>query len=336
MNPATPPVIEPTALPPPPRFQLPKAAWITWGIVAALRLGFALWTGAALDPYGLGQAIGQIVSLLVFPTVIAWVVWRLTGRKPRAGQLTFFIIFALLVLGQLAEFSRRAETTRMLSGLSEDARGLQSAGNTDPAKATDFLESTSNKLGAASAGAVGEERAYLEAVQALTAQLAAKTRDYGTASSKLGLDTFFDFTLLDTKEKITARRALLAEFRRISTDLRETQANGEALFRAELEQRRVSPTMIAQALAGYRSSSGAQLPFLLKMRDLETAYLGMMREFLDFAESQLGQWELHDSRLIFTDDAALERYNTLLDRFAENEKAQQALQQQLQQAAAAQ
>lgn len=334
MDPVTP--TPPPLTPPPPRFALPRAAWIIWGLLAGLSLILALRAGVLSSSYELGRVIGQIVGFLLLPTVFAWVVWRLAGRKPRAGHITFFVVFVIVGLGQLAQFSRRAETTRMLSGLSEDARGLQSAGNTDPAKAGDFLESTSKKLGAASAGAVGEDRAYLDAAQAFTAQLAAKARDYDTASSNLGLDTFFDFTRLDTKEKIAARRTHLAEFRRVNADLREMQANGEALFRVELEQRRVSPGMITQALAGYRSSSAAQLPFLLKMRDREAEYMGMMREFLDFAESQLGQWEVHDSRLIFADDAALERYNTLLGRFAENEQAQQALQQKLQQAAAAQ
>lgn len=325
----------PLPTPPPPRFSLPKAAWIVWGAVAALRLALALLAKAPLSPYSWGEVTGEIVGLLLLPTLVAWVVWRLAGRKAGAGHIAFFIVFALLVAGQLAQFSRRAETARMLNGMTEEARRLRSSADQDPAKATAFLESTSSKLGAATAGAAGEERAYLAAAQAFTGQLAARARDYGTASSNLGLETFFDLTRLDTLEKIATRRDLLEKLRLASASLRELQLNGEAAFRAELEKSRTGSAMIEQVLAGYRRSAQAQLPLLSKLRTLEVEYMGMMREFLDFAAAQLGQWQVEDSRLLFTEDAALEHYNTLIARLAENEKAQQAIQQQVQQAAAA-
>src|SRR4051812_15217903 len=85
----------------PARFSLPRAGWIVWGLYAALNVVLILIRKGPADPYHTGQFVGSVVAALLFPALVAWVVWRVSGRSTLSGNITFFVVFGLAVLGQL-------------------------------------------------------------------------------------------------------------------------------------------------------------------------------------------------------------------------------------------
>ena len=95
--------MEPPPLPPPPRFKLPLSAWIVWGVLSCLMLGFTGLQARAGTPADWSHLIGTIVGMLLWPTLVAVITWRLSKRSVGARTTAFFVTLALGVLGLVSQ-----------------------------------------------------------------------------------------------------------------------------------------------------------------------------------------------------------------------------------------
>ncbi len=91
----------PPPLPPPPRFKLHPAAWICWGVACLVVLGVTMRQSATLTPYELVHRFGLAIFVGLIPAVVSWLSWRISRRSQIAATVTFFVVFGLLLIGQL-------------------------------------------------------------------------------------------------------------------------------------------------------------------------------------------------------------------------------------------
>lgn len=333
-----PPALTPSAPPPPPRFTLPLAAWLAWALYGLALLVLALRAPGGLSSYEIGRLTGNIVGVLILPTLFAWLAWRLFRRSQVARTVTFFTLFGLLVLSGLLRATRHASQQNAFANLDDLARenrevqraALARDGTLNPAESEKFARAVTSELQKATASSTGQTRAAAEAGQAIMERLLAINTRYKAALAEIEVATFFRFSSLDTPEKIAARRKAVQDFAAANAEMEQRQANGLELLRAELEQRGVSGTMLNSTLQGYTESSRTQIPIILKIRDTDARLATAMLDFLDLAEGKLGKWELRSNgEIAFENPTAKIRYDALLEQVQTVSAEQREYQRQL-------
>ncbi len=71
-------------------------------VVAATLALYFLQHGFNFAAYSLGRLAGTIVSLILWPALFGWFIWRFTGRRKNGGSWTFNIVLLLCAIGSSA------------------------------------------------------------------------------------------------------------------------------------------------------------------------------------------------------------------------------------------
>lgn len=319
---SVPPVVAPS--PSPARFTLPAAAWIAWGLYAAVKLvGFLMAEGEA-SPYAWGNLFGNLVGALIAPALVAWLGWRVSRRSSAVRTVAFFVALVAILTGQLSRAVRESGTSAAMDQLKEEQRQLAAeqraaldAGQPlDHARATQVAERAADQLRVAAENASGSERLIIEAGQAFTNELLAANRRYSAAMTAADMETFFQIEKLSNPGEIARRRKAVQEFAAANAEMTTLQASGAERLRAELEKRGLAEGVIRTTLRSYAQTTDARRPFMLKIRETDAQLAETMLGFLELAEGKLGTWKIEEGtgRVLFEEDAAVKRYNELMQR----------------------
>lgn len=317
----------PPPLPPPPRFTLPLAAWIAWGLWAAVLIARFVMEDRAHGPYEIGNLSGRIVGALLFPTLLAWVIWRFTGRRPLTRTVVFFAVFALSVLGQFAPSRPRRSSNQSdaaYNQLEQDRKKMEaeqrsainSGKQPDREKAAAFVDRTAAQMGEIAKNSSGTDRAAAEAAQAFMADFVAITRRYNESAAALGVQTFFTLTPALTEEQIETKRRAVNAFAEANAQMQAAQSSGAERFKRELDKRGVPAARVRSELAGYESTTAAKIPLLLKIREADARLAEAMLDFLDLAAGKHGAWKADEAggTPVFENPATSTRYDELIER----------------------
>jgi len=318
----TPPPLAPPA--PPPSFKLPPSAWIAWGVCAAIWIALFFVRNSAADAYHVGELLGGVVALLILPTLVAWVVWRLSGRSQSNGTVTFFVVFALAVSGQVVQFNQRAQANAALARIkveqqewqAEQKAALAQGRPVDTSKAVKLAAQTSAQLGAMAENSSGRDRAMAEGGKAYMDQMMAAKQRYDAAVKAIDTGTFWNLQKFEPGAPAEARRKAVKAFAQANKALAGFQDENGTELRRVLQEHGATAADIQGAVDGYRSGAGARLPMIGKIRTTDAQLAQVMLEFLDFEETSRGQWKLDetDGKILFQQQAALDRYNELIAR----------------------
>jgi len=115
------------------KFRFAKSNRIYAGTVVLLGLvWFVMFSEKSA--YQTGQFFGWLLFALLLPLALAWIVWRISGRKKNGGTVTFNVVLTLWLLGQAASLGsnliQAREVVRMLQD--QDAVKRKMAESDDP------------------------------------------------------------------------------------------------------------------------------------------------------------------------------------------------------------
>ena len=285
-----------SAAKPPARFRLHRSAWIAWVVYAVISLGLIVSRAVPLEPSQFGELMGSVVVLLVVPTLLAWVAWRLNRRSAVVANVTFFVVFALTVTGEIVRFVRSTEISEKLAEQKRKA---------PPAK----------RVTQSAEAALKEERLEAAIAKAYREELALSQLRYEAAVKALNGANFWNLATFVPGESAEARRAAIKQFAQCNRELGTFQdVKGTAVQRI-LAQHGASPARVREGMADYLQSSGSRLPVQEKIRDADARLAQLMLEFLDFVESNRARWHVDAQGLaVFADQTLVTRYNELIKR----------------------
>lgn len=323
----------------PKSFHLPPHAWIIWALLAGLLGWLALSGSGSLSAREQGQIVGQIVGLLLFPTLLGWVAWRISQRSNRAGLIVFYVVLSLSFFGQLtqrAQRRRQAATAEELLTLARESKdemraSIEKDGMITPESQDRILNKASLALSDAASSSTGEDREVALGMQAFM-QWAKSCQERQTAAIQLiQLDTFFDLTQHATKEQREQKRKAVGALKEANAQLREFVIGGATWIEREMKRRQVGPTKTRAVLAGYGDSADRNRPHLMAIRELDEAFAEQLDGFITFAETHEGQWSIEKDtgQLLFPTDEAAAQFNGFVSGVQEIAAKQAALQQRL-------
>ena len=326
----TPPLL--TEEPTPPGFKIAPGAVIAWGAYAALRILLLCLRTAPVEATAISELIGELVALFLIPAVFALIIWRVAGRSAKAGNATFFVVLGLAVLGQCSQLAQRAKNTAEFDRIrteqkkvmAEQRTDLEQGRAIDTTKTEKLIQQAGTQFDEMAKNSSGRERNMAEAGKAYMEELLASKHRYEAAVTGLHAADFWNLASYPTAAATNDRRKAIHVFAQANADLMGYQDANATALRRVVSAHGATASQEQSAVDGYLQSTGARLPFLIKIRECDAQLAQTMLEFLDLTDAVRGKWKHNptNGKLLLPDQATLTHYNELLKRVDTISKAQ--------------
>jgi hypothetical protein len=302
--------MEPPSPPPNRRFAVPGVAWLAAAACAFAPLAGAVKRAVAgdLSLYGGTVALALAAAFVLLPFAAARLAWRLSRQREPVVAGVFYLTLVVTVGGAFWQATRAARVRD--ETVASEARALatqlvqrESGRGPAPGAPTPAEGADNTALGAA----------IRDAQRAVKSRLASVQIMFDDAASAVAPETFFDLRPLTSAEAIAARRGEVETFAEAIQVMRQSTDFAAFYFSSELRDRQVPETTVREVVAAYRAATEKALPRLKRLREKDGALALLMTQFLEYAESALGQWRIDPaSRMLAFEDAAVQaRYEEI-------------------------
>lgn len=303
---------------PPPSFRVPVLGWILWGIYVIAVAVIVPRVEDSLSPYQIGRLIGSATALLLLPTALSWVGWRICGRSRVAANIVWVAVFLLALGGQVAQGLHGKRTAAERTAPEQEiAPG---------ARAAEPIEVKPEP--AAELPATSEQRVE-KAMQAYVQRMNAARLAFDRASEAVAAPRLWDLSQCATADDIAKCRALVLALEETLAPMEELIDENGSSFGRELARFGVAPPVIEQTIRGFRASDGERTKGFIKLNELNRQLVAHMKAHLDFAEANLGKWRrVGGNSLQFDDSAAATAFTQRMTQVLALQQQQAELQQQ--------
>lgn len=340
MSSTLPPITQPPA-PKPPRFKLSVVAWITWALAAVLVVGLNLsaYPADTDSAYKIGNLVGQVVGLLLMPTLLSWLFWRIFRRSARAGLITFLVVLGILILGQVSESLRRVQQEAVYQKMKADLsaaksdmiQDIESGGGIALDKAHRMADDTLNAMSDIARNSTGEDKQIALAGEAFMQWAQGLQQAHIQTINAMEMETFLSLERQATKAQRAVSMIHIENFKASNAGLRAYTTDAESRFRQELSQRKVSKAGVERTMAEFLNGFNPGKELLLGIRQTDEDLAEHLSAFVAFAAEVEGQWSIDEKSggILFQTEEALNRYHAIMNAVNETAANQAALQKQL-------
>jgi len=337
MNISTPPPVPPSTPPPVPenhKFTLPIPGLILYFLGCGLAVGLAVKAGIPAESWS--YLIGSLVGALIFPTLVAWIVWRVARRSKIAGSIAFYVVLVLVGVGQVAERAktRTARVSPTVVQAAEDMRkelrdDFEANGSItpDPTRGDRMIQ----KMQSSAQNLNGTEKAMMEATVGFMKKLKTHEQVYQDAFEKLSVEGIMHPAEITNLAQIELHRTAVTNFMSANQELKRGFANSDKYFEAELVKAKLPRSAVDAAMRGYRSGSAQRNHLIAEIRDQDAVLGTNLLALLDLYQTQWGRWHYSEDEhtVAFKEKAPKEEYAKTIDSLVEVGEKQSAAQEKL-------
>lgn len=268
---------------------------------------------------------GLLFSFLLLPVLIAWPVWRMSGHSKSAASLTFNIVLAMMVLGQvnhLKDELRRRNSVRDLAQQRENFKGTTAAiENPDDLEtvAAAYTDSVQAEFTRMAESSTGDEQLFYQVMSDFVRETEIASQKW-TDSYHAVLDSrILDASRLTSDEEFAYQLGILHNY------VEHTQAHvayvAETIprLRNHLSVLGEGSEIARGALIGAKQKHFAQKPILDPFMQAHINYGNNMIFLLELLRKNRDWWEYTGEELSFLDEELLYHYNATLERIIQNE-----------------
>jgi len=306
------------------KFTLSKSNKIYFGVVAALSLVLFV---ASFDktPYQIGELAGRLISFLLFPSLFAWIIWRLSGKKEKGGNVTFNIVLTLVLLGQIGQQGSNLQQSKILGEIQEQTDEFKKkALSMDPqsdfnASYNGFVESVEEGLSSLSETSTGTEKKLYEIMSEFTADTQITVQNWLKAYTAVQSPRILDYSLLDGDEEFEYQRNVLRSYIEQTRAYDKLFAHMIPDLRQRLNVLGENHALVKEAIKGAAEKYDLQKPIFEPLIQVHAQYGQNLIKTLDFLQRNMGEWSYDNEELLFSNENVLNEYNDLFEELRNNE-----------------
>lgn len=293
--------------------------------------------------------VGAIVLLiLVAGTISAIVALASVPRHGRTGLLAPGIgglllngvILILFTIGGITGYEnakkRRAEAKQELNRVDSALKNIQNdirkqtQSKDGMVSSKEHLKRMEKEYEKAGQNLTGVEKQIMQVNAAFAKKTGAESAKFEAVAKAFRQASVLSPKSNDTLEKIARNRTLLETFLSANQAFGAYLQKGEQTYATIIQEIQVPEPAAHQVLAGFSKTFTVQKPFLAEIRACDTRVAKAALGILDIFESQFGQWHIQDDgKIVMSDDASIEKYNSLLAEIDTAIELQVATQQKL-------
>ena len=274
-----------------------------------------------------GEFIGRLIGLLLLSSIFAWIVWRLSGKKEKAGTVTFNIILTLFVIGLITFpftqkrfqlFQEESNIKELIEEFNKTIATTNDKGKLDTAynKFVDSYEETLIRLTGNSTSQ--EKRLYRAFGDFVTKISLASEKWYQSSDAAIYAPRIFDYSLLNSEQEFDYRKNILR------LHIEETKAykkfydiaipNLKKQLTASGDSKKIAKSFIRGATRQYI----LDIPTIEKLSQAHIEYANKTIQVLDLLQIKRDEWEWENDELIFYNENLLNEYNELYNEIVKN------------------
>jgi hypothetical protein len=297
-------------------FSLSKSNGIYIGLVAVLCVvGFIAVPGKSA--YEAGTVMGTIIGFCLFPLLFAWIFWRCTGRKAKAGHLAFNIILTLCLLGQVGRFIRKPREDQTLAEIQRKREAFreQLADTDDPSKLDsafdDYVGSIKGDFDDLARNSSGPKRQAVKILRQDLTESVAAAEEWGESCTACQSAMVLDDTLLADDGEFDRRRSAVELYIKKTKDYSEYLANRVPALTKRMAALGKDNQFARGAIKGATDQYLRQKPLLdsLMQAHIDSGMTAI--QLLDFLQENKDKWVYENDQVLFSSDSALAKFNEL-------------------------
>jgi hypothetical protein len=295
-------------------------------IVRAGWIGIQILRGER-SSYEMGESFGTLFALWLLPSLIAWILWRLNGRKESTFSLTFNIVLSVVLFGQLGALSESAQKTGELERLKRDRDSLAASYNTDSPEDVGKLEAAKKKhnkdilrtLEGLAKSSSGKEKQFYEIMLTIASESQQIEASWEAAYATIMDESIFDMSLLHSNGEIARQTKVIKKY------ISETQIYEQSfLTRIPRWKKALSPLgeefpMAIGAIRGAEKKNELQKVVMILFIEAHVAYGNQMIKIIEYLGSDLEAWIYANEEVRFEDDMKREVFSDLIEEMTEIE-----------------
>ena len=230
--------------------------------------------------YQIGALTGKLLVLLFLPTLFAWIVWRLAGKRERAASVTFNVVLSLMLFGQIVNLLQQPEAAMEGQEQEEISRVM------------------------------GEYGSNMQAI----------VEDWGAVASSLQSAGVLDYSLLTNDAEFDRQRAILRDYIEKTVAYDDSFTNTVPYIEARLSGLGEGNLAAKEAVDGFRKGYLQQKPFFDPLMQAHIDYANNQIEILNLLQRNKNEWADENGQLVVYNDELLDEFNKLATAITNNEK----------------
>lgn len=305
-------------------FSLSKSNKIYFGVISLLY--FALFVAFSEKTlYQIGDFSGRVFCLLLFPSLFAWIVWRLSGRNEKGSNLTFNIVLTLTLLGQIGQFVNKSLQFQELIAIHEQKEKFKrKISNTDDPEEfgkahNEFANSVKSEFDRLSKTSIGPERQYYRIMNEFVAETQINVQDWYESYKAVLSPRILDYSLLTSDEEFRHQKNILTLYVEKTKAYNEFFANMVPNLEKRLSVLGEGNEIANEAMKGATNKYFSQKPFFEPLMQAHVAYGKKMIQILELLQKNKNEWVYKDGRLLFYSANVLNAHNDMVEELGKNE-----------------
>ena len=306
------------------KFRLSKSNGIYFGVVALL---YFVLSVAFTDkiPYQIEFLTGKLVGLLIFSLLFAWIIWRLSGRKGKGGNLTFNIVLTLALLGQIGQIGNKLQQSPRLGELQEQKEEFKKEffNTDDPAEIdtayNEFADSVEDELSRLSEISTGSEKQLYRIMSDFFTQSQTITQNWSESYNTVLSPRILDFSLLSSDEEFDYQRNILRIYVEKTKLYDEFFASSVPNLRKRLSILGEESEHVQAVVKGTTEKYLSQKPIFEPLMQAHVEYGENMIQLLELLQKNKDEWAYESNELLIYSESVLNDYNELIEELGNNE-----------------
>ncbi|MFN0199688.1 MAG: hypothetical protein ACKVT0_23280 [Planctomycetaceae bacterium] len=273
----------------------------------------------------MGYFFGQLLTAILLPTLFAWIVWWISGKKKTAASVTFNICLTLILLGQIGQAGRRQRVPQAMQELQEEKQQLkdQAANSDDPAAVDAALDEYSgsikdkfNKLAETSSG---KEKQFFTIMRDYVNDSQEVARKWRETYDAVLAPAILDFSQLTSDEEFARQRSVIEAYVAESKAYANVFDNTVSDLKQRLSVLGENDEAAQGALEGATEKYISQKPVFGPLMQAHIEYGQTMIQLLDLLQNHKTDWAYVNGELELYTETMIDEYNKLAESLARHE-----------------
>lgn len=309
------------------QFSLSKSNKIYLGITVVIYLIlFLTFSSKTSDAFGFGRLSGKLVGLAIFPSIFAWIAWRLSGRPKNGGSWTFNICLTLLLLGQISQSGEKVRIRQSTEFMQEQKNEFKERFSSleDPAEYdsvyNEYRESVKKTFSELSESTTGKEKQVFEILNDHVTYSQSIEDRWSKSYDAIISEQFFDFSRLDRDEEFDFQIRTATHYVTETKIYAQEIPNSVSNLKERLRSLGAGNKMAIGAIKGLSAKYDLQKPLFEALMEAHIEYGNCFIQILELLKKNKKKWKFENNETSIYDDNVLSRYNELSDILTKKEE----------------
>ena len=304
-------------------FKLSKVNWIFALIVIGIS-AFIFLRKDGINEYGLGYLAGSIVTAGLNPSIIAFVVWLIRGKKNFAGTYTFNIVLAFITFGMITEIVEISkEKSEGVKTISNSVSELKDKINNEEDAVSAFKEHSANvddglsKMIKNSTG--NEQKVYIN-LRKFTQINNEVMINWQSSYDSVMSPRILDYGVLKNPNEYDYQIGVLENYKSQSRNYKNHFENRTTIIADLFKGIPKENQTLKAVMKGITKQDSIQTPIFNPFIKSHLSYGENLIELINFLEENKTKWSYENEELIFENKELENRYLDIINNVAEDEE----------------